>query len=96
MASDLFQHVMIDGVRYSHIVDPRTGLGLTDQSQITVIARDCLTADSLATAVSVLGPEAGMKLVEQTRAAAAYMVRKPAEAIETLESKRLKTYYEPP
>ncbi len=55
-SGDAFQHVVIDGRRYSHIVDPRTGLGLTDQSGVTVIAPDCMTADSLATAVSVLGP----------------------------------------
>ncbi len=37
-SGDAFQHVVIDGRRYSHIVDPRTGLGLTDRSGVTVIA----------------------------------------------------------
>ena len=48
-SGDLFQFVEIAGTRYSHIVDPRTGIGLTDHSQVTVIAQDCLTADALAT-----------------------------------------------
>jgi thiamine biosynthesis lipoprotein len=39
-SGDAFQHVVIDGKRYSHIINPRTGLGLSDQSSVTVIARD--------------------------------------------------------
>lgn len=45
----------IDGVRYSHIVDPRTGIGVTSGIGVTVIAPDATTADALASAVSVLG-----------------------------------------
>jgi FAD:protein FMN transferase len=63
-SGDVFQYVEIGGVRYSHIVDPRTGLGLTNRSLVTVIAPNCTTADSLATAVSVLGPTHGMRLIE--------------------------------
>jgi thiamine biosynthesis lipoprotein len=59
-SGDLFQFVEIEGVRYSHIVDPRTGLGLTNQSLVTVIAADAITADSVATAISVLGPAPGI------------------------------------
>jgi hypothetical protein len=51
------QFVEIDGVRYSHVVDPRTGLGLTSQVTARVIARDAATADALATALTVLGPD---------------------------------------
>jgi len=73
-SGDIFQRLEIDGKRYSHIVDPRTGLGLTDHSLVTVIARDCLTADSLATAVSVLGPSQGLQLIGETPGAAAHIV----------------------
>lgn len=48
--------VEIDGKRYSHIVDPRTALGLTHQAQVTVIAPSGMDADALASAMSVLGP----------------------------------------
>jgi thiamine biosynthesis lipoprotein len=51
--------VEIDGVRYSHIVSPFTGLGLTNRIQATVIAPDATTSDALATACCVLGPERG-------------------------------------
>ena len=64
-SGDLFQFLEIDGVRYSHIVDPRTGLGLTNRSLVTVVAPDCTTADSLATTVSVLGPREGMEFLRR-------------------------------
>jgi thiamine biosynthesis lipoprotein len=91
-SGDVFQHVEIDGVRYSHIVDPRTGVGLTDHSLVTVIARNGLTADALATAVSVLGPKAGLRLVERTAGAAAYIVRQPGENIEAVEARRFRRF----
>lgn len=87
-SGDVFQHVEIEGTRYSHIVNPRTGVGLTDHSLVAVLALDCATADSLATAVSVLGPERGLKLVENTPGVAARMVRKPGEKIEVRTSAR--------
>lgn len=57
------QFVEIGGRRYSHVVDPRTGLGLTDRTLVTVIARDGATADALATALGVLGRERGAALL---------------------------------
>jgi thiamine biosynthesis lipoprotein len=88
-SGDLFQHVVIDGVRYSHIVDPRTGLGLTDQSLVTVIARDCMTADSLSTAISVLGPKAGLPLA-RTEGAAVRIVRLAEGTVEFSEDARFR------
>ncbi len=49
------QHLDVAGVRYSHIIDPTTGMGLTRETTVTVVARRGIEADSLATAVSVLG-----------------------------------------
>jgi thiamine biosynthesis lipoprotein len=51
------QYVDIDGRRYSHIVDPRTGLGVTSPRIARVIAGDGATADALATALTILGPK---------------------------------------
>jgi thiamine biosynthesis lipoprotein len=73
-SGDAFQAVEIDGVRYGHIVDPRTGLGVPGPAAVTVIAPDCTTADAVATAASVLGPEAGLALVEAVPGAAARFV----------------------
>jgi thiamine biosynthesis lipoprotein len=91
-SGDAFQHVEIGGRRYSHIVDPRTGLGLTDQSSVTVIARDGITADSLATAVSVLGPRRGLELIDETEGAAALIMRNVEGRIENHESQRWRAF----
>jgi thiamine biosynthesis lipoprotein len=63
-SGDAFQFVEIEGVRYSHIVDPKTGIGLTNRRSATVVAPDGTTADALATAICVLGPENGLKLID--------------------------------
>ncbi len=55
-SGDLYQHVEIDGVRYSHLIDPRTGLGLTTRVAATVLAPDGARADAWASALCVLGP----------------------------------------
>ncbi|MDB4890076.1 MAG: FAD:protein transferase [Gemmatimonadetes bacterium] len=57
------QFVEIGGVRYSHVIDPRTGLGLTSGVQATVIATDGALADALSTALTVLPREAVRSLL---------------------------------
>jgi thiamine biosynthesis lipoprotein len=64
-SGDLFQFVEIDGKRYSHIVDPRTGVGLTDRSLVTVVAKDATTADALSTTISVMPPGEGLKFARR-------------------------------
>lgn len=64
-SGDAFQFVEIDGVRYSHIVDPKTGVGLTRSCSVTVIAPDALTADGIDTALCVQGVEEGLVTVKQ-------------------------------
>jgi thiamine biosynthesis lipoprotein len=85
-SGDLFQFVELDGKRYSHIVDPRTGIGLTDRSLVVVIARDCMTADSLSTAASVLGPQEGLTLVRKTPGAEGRILRQAGPAMEKFET----------
>ncbi len=65
-SGDMIQYVELAGTRYSHIVDPRTGLGLTNRSLVHILAPDAAKADSLATAVSVLGPDRGIELIKTT------------------------------
>jgi thiamine biosynthesis lipoprotein len=91
-SGDVFQHVEIDGVRYSHIVNPHTGVGLTDHSLVTVIAPDCMTADSLATAISVLGPDQGLRLLGSGNDVAAQIMRAPGGRIEVRSSERFAKY----
>lgn len=87
-SGDLFQHVEINGRRYSHIVDPRTGLGLTNQSMVTVIAPTGLLADSYASAVSVMGAEKGLSLIRSKENFAARIEFREAGGISVKETKR--------
>ncbi len=70
-SGDLYQFLEIDGTRYSHIVDPRTGRALKKQRLVHVIAPDGITADSLATAISVMGQEDGLRLIKGNKRLAA-------------------------
>ncbi len=62
-SGDSEQFIDMGGVRYSHIIDPKTGLGLTNHSAVTVIAKHGLDADPLATALSVLGEPRGRAML---------------------------------
>ena len=73
-SGDTYRFVEIGGKRYSHIIDPRTGLGLTHRIGVTVVAPDAFTTDWLSTAVSILGPEKGLRVVERIAGAAVRIV----------------------
>jgi thiamine biosynthesis lipoprotein len=92
-SGDLEQFVEIDGVRYSHIVDPRTGLGVTGRRSVTVIAPTGVQADSLTKAVMLMPPGKGLELIEATGGAAAYVVVVgPAEKLQITASKRFERF----
>ena len=88
-SGDTEQFVELNGKRYSHIIDPATSQALTDSVTVSVIARRGITADSLATAVCVLGAERGMALVEKHSDAAAILVKRSGGAV--VESSRFRT-----
>jgi thiamine biosynthesis lipoprotein len=56
-SGDLHQFVEVDGKRYSHILDPATGLGLTERIAVSIVAPNATTSDALATAACVAGPQ---------------------------------------
>jgi thiamine biosynthesis lipoprotein len=66
-SGDAWQYLEVDGRRYSHIVDPKTGMGVTIPCSVTVISKDGGTADAWASAISVLGPKAGLKTLARRK-----------------------------
>jgi len=62
-SGDIYQYVELNGRRYSHIVDPKTGIGLTHHRNVTAIAPDGTTADWLSTACSVLPWPKALRLI---------------------------------
>ena len=91
-SGDKEQFVIIDGVRYSHIVDPHTGLGQTGQRSVTVIARRGITSDSMTKVVALLDPDKAIAIIDQTPDAATLMVVKSDKGEEVRKSKRLSQY----
>ncbi len=94
-SGDSEQFVEIGGVRYSHVVDPKTGVGLTERCSVTVVAPDGATADALDTAASILGPDRGLKLVASEPGADVLFVRRTARGIERFESPGFEERVEP-
>lgn len=82
------QHVDIGGRRYSHIIDPSSGMALVGDLTVTVIARHGLDADGLDTAVGVLGTDRGLRLIESRSGAAALIVERTREATTVRASSR--------
>jgi hypothetical protein len=82
-SGDAHQAVEIDGRRYSHVVDPRTGLGVAGPAAVTVVARDCTTADAAATAASVLGPDAAVPFLAAVGECAARFVWEDGAVVRT-------------
>lgn len=92
-SGDASQHIEVEGVRYSHIVDPQTGIGVTTPSSVTVIADDAMTADALASALSVLGPKRGIALADEMPGIEAYILtRNDAGDVLTYESQGIGRY----
>jgi len=64
-SGDYENYIEFDGVRYAHIIDPRTGYPTTGIKSVTIVCLDAEVADALATSVFVLGKEKGLNLVNQ-------------------------------
>lgn len=91
-SGDAFQFVEIEGRRYSHILDPKTGYGSNRRSSVTVIAKTGMDADGLATAVSVLGAEKGLQWIETIPGAAVYIVQNDGQTVSSVASRRFEKY----
>jgi thiamine biosynthesis lipoprotein len=75
-SGDTNRYFMQDGKRYSHTIDPRTGYPVEHGvAAVTVLHAECMIADALATAMTVMGLEAGMLYAKQLHAAARFVVR---------------------
>lgn len=92
-SGDIYQYVELNGKKYSHIVDPKTGIGVTHQRNVTVIAPDGTTADWLSTACSVLSVKQSMRLIKKCKGAAILITENKNGKIKKKSSVLFKTYY---
>jgi thiamine biosynthesis lipoprotein len=74
-SGDSKQFVEISGRRYSHVIDPSTGVALEGMASTTVLAKDATTTDALGTALSIIPVADGIRLAESLPGVAVYMVR---------------------
>jgi thiamine biosynthesis lipoprotein len=89
-SGDTEQFVEIKGVRYSHIVDPKTGWALTNRIGDTIISRNATISDAYDTPVSIMGAERGMKLMESLPEISGLIVTIEGGRTNRFESKRFK------
>ncbi len=85
------QFLQAGGHRFSHIINPETGMGLESDIAVTTVSRYGITADAAATAVSVLGCDKGLAFVEGQPGLAAFILEQKDGHLEGRESARFKT-----
>ncbi len=68
------QHLVVNGRRYSHLIDPRSGEPTHGRISVTVIAPRGIDSDALDSAAAILGPEKGLKLLAGRAGVSAYIV----------------------
>lgn len=89
------QHLDASGQRFSHVIDPPSGVGLVNDITVTVVAPHGLESDGLDTAASVLGAERGLALIEAHHAAAGLIVLKSNGSVTTTMSTRFRMLLHP-
>lgn len=78
-SGDLYQFIEIEGKRYSHIINPITGIALTNNVQVTVIAKSGTHADAFASAFSVWGISKTKENIDDLKGISAYMIENSTE-----------------
>ena len=92
-SGDIYHYIEHDGKKYSHIIDPRTGYGLTSQRNVTIIARSGTTADWMATACSILPIRKALRLARKQDCEIFIATIKNGKVV-TYSSKNFERYFE--
>lgn len=89
-SGDTQQFIEIAGIRYSHVIDPATGLGLTNRIQATAVAPDATTTDGLDTTLCILGVARALALADSLPGAAALILTKDDGTTQSFYSRRFR------
>ena len=92
-SGDMYQFFEHNGKRYSHIVNPKTGLGVTHQRNVTIIAPDGATADWLATACSILPLRKAKRLIKKYPHTALLILEYKKGKIKSFQSRHFAKYF---
>ncbi len=75
-SGDYRNYFEVDGIRFSHTIDPRTGRPITHKlASITILKPTSMEADALATAIMVMGPEQGSQFAETYHIPAFFIIK---------------------
>lgn len=92
-SGDIYRYTIHNGKKYSHIIDPKTGYGVTSQRNVTVIYKNGTTADWLATACSILPINKALRLAREVRVEL-FIATLKNEKIITYKTKNFDRYFE--
>lgn len=89
-SGDYERYAMIEGKRYAHIINPKTGWPVSGLKSVTIICPDAELADGLATSVFVLGPKEGLALINRLKGVEGLLITDTDELISSkgIELKR--------
>jgi thiamine biosynthesis lipoprotein len=59
--------ILVDGKKYSHTINPRTGLPVTGIKSVTIITKNAEIADAMATPVTIMGVKTGLSMINQIK-----------------------------
>jgi len=68
------KYIVVDGKKYSHTIDPKTGLPVTGIKSVTIICPNAEMADAMATPVMVMGVKVGLDMINQIRGIACIII----------------------
>ncbi|MDD3095736.1 MAG: FAD:protein FMN transferase [bacterium] len=86
-SGDYQQFYMLEGKRYSHLIDPGSGHPIEHElTSVTVIAQNCMLADATATAAIVLGKDKGMAFIESLQGVEAYFIYHDGTELQSIHS----------
>ena len=95
-SADSYNFLVANGRKYGHILDPRTLAPATEALSVTILSRDATLADAMSKAAFLLGPNAGLALVDSFPPMSAVIAyRKPDGTVGVAVSKRLAASYRP-
>jgi thiamine biosynthesis lipoprotein len=84
-SGDLYHHFDFEGVRYSHILDPSTGIGITIPRTVTIMAQNATTADAVSKILSVCGPEKGFRITKKIKGINALIIQEEEGSLKRYE-----------
>lgn len=89
-SGDYEKFILIDGIRYSHIINPKTGMPSTGLTGVTVIGPNAELCNGFSTSIMVLGKEKGLELINQQKEYAALLITDHGRIIKSKNYRKIK------